>query len=120
MRPRFTKAQRLNVPAEFDRVRREGTKQRGNLISLGVFQPGEGPARAGFVTSKKIGGAVVRNRVRRQLREIVRKHQHEITGGTWIVVIANRTAGTAGYAALEGEWLRLAGRASILAPSCAG
>lgn len=71
--------------------------------------------RAGFITSRAIGRAVVRNRVRRRLREIVRKHQNEILDGVWIVTIARMSAANASYAELEAEWLRLAGRASILA-----
>lgn len=72
--------------------------------------------RAGFVTSKRIGQAVVRNRVRRRLREIVRLHQHELREGFWLVVIARPPAARASYAQLEDEWLRLAKRAFILAP----
>lgn len=73
-----------------------------------------GPWRAGFVTSGRLGGAVVRNRVRRRLREIVRRHQHELRQGVWFVIIARREAATATYGVLEDEWLRLARRASIL------
>jgi ribonuclease P protein component len=73
-----------------------------------------GPCRAGFVTSGRIGGAVVRNRVRRRLREIVRRHQHELRQEIWFVIIARYEAATASYDALQDEWLRLARRASIL------
>jgi ribonuclease P protein component len=72
------------------------------------------PSRAGFVTSRRIGGAVVRNRVRRRLREIVRRHQHELREGFWFVLIAKNGAVSASYRSLEDEWLRLAKRASIL------
>ena len=75
-----------------------------------------GAFRAGFVTSRRIGGAVVRNRVRRRLREIVRRHQHEIIPGLWIVLVARAAAAQASSAALEDEWLRLVKRASILRP----
>ena len=75
-----------------------------------------GGFRAGFVTSRKIGGAVLRNRVRRRLREIVRRHQHEIVDSVWIVTIARADATRATHRELEDEWLRLARRASILAP----
>jgi ribonuclease P protein component len=57
---------------------------------------------------------VVRNRVRRRLREIVRQHQHDLRQDVWIVLVARRDAATARYHALEDEWLRLARRASIL------
>ena len=73
-----------------------------------------GPWRAGFVTSRRLGGAVVRNRVRRHLREIVRRHQHELREGFWLVLIARHEAVTATYRILEHELLRLARRASIL------
>jgi len=57
---------------------------------------------------------VVRNRVRRRLREIVRRRQHDLRQDLWIVFIAKRDAANASYDALEDEWLRLAKRASIL------
>ena len=114
---RFPKARRLTRSAEFVRVRQEGAAQRGSLLMLGVLNPVEQrPFRAGFVTSKRIGGAVVRNRVRRRLRDIVRRHQHRIATAVWIVVIARPAAAKATYQQLEDEWLRLAKRASILAP----
>ena len=73
-----------------------------------------GPWRAGFVTSGRLGGAVVRNRVRRRLREIVRRHQHQLRQDVWFVIIARREVATATYGALQDEWLHLARRASIL------
>jgi ribonuclease P protein component len=87
------------------------------MLVLGVLEtPEQTEFRAGFVTSKRIGGAVIRNRVRRRLREIVRRHQHEVRPGIWLVVIARPPAARATYAALEDEYLRLAKRTSILAP----
>jgi ribonuclease P protein component len=120
MRLQFGKTRRLTSRGEFDRVRGEGSKVRGPLLSLSFLQTDDGPFRAGFVTSKRIGRAAIRNKVRRRFREIVRKHQHEIIAGTWLVVIAAPAAASVDFAALEGEWLRLAGRASILAPPCGG
>ena len=73
-----------------------------------------GSWRAGFVTSGRLGRAVVRNRARRRLREIVRRHQHELRQGVWFVIIARQEAAAASYGTLEDEWLRLARRASIL------
>ena len=57
----------------------------------------------------------MRNRVRRRLRELVRRHQKEVRANFWIVVIAKSEAACASYHALQDEWLRLAKRASILA-----
>lgn len=113
---RFPKSRRLVQPSEFERVKKEGRSERGALLILGVLQSQDRhPLRAGFVTSKRIGGAVVRNQVRRRLREIVRKHQQDLRADLWIVIIARPKAARATYRELEDEWLRLAKRASILA-----
>ncbi|MEP7015378.1 MAG: ribonuclease P protein component [Verrucomicrobiota bacterium] len=111
----FSKGRRLIRPSEFERVKREGSTSRGRLLLLGVLAlDNAGPFRAGFVTSRRVGSAVVRNRVRRRLREIVRKHQHDLRGTFWMVLIAKAGSGSATSSALEDEWLRLARRASIL------
>jgi ribonuclease P protein component len=111
----FLKNQRLTHRSEYERVRRDGTTRRGKLLMLNVASvENSGPSRAGFVTSRRIGGAVVRNRVRRRFREMVRRHQHELRGGFWFVIIAKSEAASASYRSLEDEWLRLARRASIL------
>jgi len=113
----FSKVKRLVRPAEFARVRSEGTAHQGRTLVLGVLaRKEERLFRAGFVTSKRVGGAVVRNRLRRRLREIIRTEQGRLQPGFWCVVIARPTAARASYRALKDEWLRLAERASILAP----
>jgi ribonuclease P protein component len=113
----FPKTARLVRPVEFARVKSEGIAQRGQTLVLGVLAQGDEKSfRAGFVTSKRIGGAVVRNRVRRRLRDIVRTEQGRLREGIWFVVIARPAAASASYGALKDEWLRLAERASILAP----
>jgi ribonuclease P protein component len=115
----FQKRRRLTRKSEFDRVKKSGQVERGRLLFLSVLPVEPGDAfRAGFITSRSLGSAVVRNRVRRRLREIVRKHQHEIAEAKWIVTIARAQAADAGYGQLEDEWLRLAKRASILAAPC--
>jgi ribonuclease P protein component len=115
----FPRNRRLARSAEFEQVKKNGTVYRGQLIVLGILPVNDATLfRAGFVTSRAVGRAVVRNRVRRRLREIVRKHQGELTNGIWIVTIARTRAARASYEQLEAEWLRLAKRASILATSC--
>ncbi len=111
----FPKTRRLTHRSEYERVKRNGITQRGKLLMLNAMTINNSEAwRAGFVTSRRVGGAVVRNRVRRRLREIVRRHQHELRQGIWFVIIARHEAATASYSALEDEWLRLSRRASIL------
>ena len=99
-------------------MRAEARMYRGTLMSLGVAANSEtADFRAGFITSRKIGNAVQRNRVRRRLREIVRINQTALRPDIWLVTIAQAAAASASYRALEDEWLRLAKRASILARS---
>ena len=81
---------------------------------LGVLEVDQEPAfKIGLVTSKRIGGAVARNRVRRRLREIVRQDQHRLRKGVWMVLIARPSAAKAEYAALENDWRRLIKRAEV-------
>ena len=113
----FPKTKRLILPAEFARVKGQGTTQRGRLLVLGTLKvKDEKSFRAGFVTPKHIGSAVVRNRVRRRLRDILRTAQPRLRPGVWLVVVARPYAAKATHQQLKDEWLRLAERASILAP----
>jgi ribonuclease P protein component len=111
----FSKARRLTHASEYEHVKRHGLVRRGNLLTLSATAvENSGLCRVGFVTSRRVASAVVRNRIRRRLREIVRQHQHELRQDFWAVLIAKPDAANASYRALEDEWLRLARRASIL------
>ena len=85
---------------------------------MGVLRLGETtPPRIGIVTSKRVGGAVVRNRTRRRLREISRAHLPLVAPGLLVVVVAKSSAAEAPFADLKAEWLLLARRLSIFADS---
>ena len=119
-RPRFKfgRSSRLRRASEFGLVKAGAKSWAGHLLVLAVLQSGENvPARIGIITSRRVGEAVVRNRVRRQLRELFRKNQHRFCKGVWIVAVARGSSATASFADLERDWLRLIGRASILAPA---
>ena len=111
----FPAARRLKLSRDFTRVRTEGRTVRGALLTIGVLPvTNETHFRVGLITSKRVGGAVVRNRVRRRLREIVRRHQHALGSGVWLVIIARPAAAAASFAALDDEWLRLMKRAGLM------
>jgi len=80
------------------------------------LHPDRVDAKTGFITSKRVGGAVVRNRVRRRLREAIRLTRAHFPSGSRIVVIAKPAAATASFEELQREWLLLAGRLSIFSP----
>lgn len=64
----------------------------------------EEPVKLGLITTKKIGNAVVRNRVRRKLRGILQRNGERLIPGYWMVLIARKAAGDATSAQLEKEW----------------
>ena len=70
--------------------------------------------RVGITVSKKLGGAVIRNRVRRRLREVYRLHEEAFAPGWDIVVVARSRCIDANFAALTKAYLSLAEKAGIL------
>lgn len=72
-----------------------------------------GKNRVGITVSKKLGGAVVRNRARRRLREVYRLSEDKLTPGWDIVLVARSRCITADFMKLKEAFLSLAERAGI-------
>lgn len=97
--------QRLRRRKDFAAAYRLGTAHGNRLLVVRV-RPNGGPhTRWGFVTGKIIGGAVVRNLVKRRLREAARTIQ--TPPGVDIVVGARKPAATAGYETLKRSLIAL-------------
>ena len=79
---------RLRRNEDFQRARREGRSWATPWVVLAAVPNGLAHSRYGFAVGKRLGKAVVRNRVKRRLREIVRAHQPEIQPGWDLVFIA--------------------------------
>ena len=115
MRLRFPRSARLFRSGEFARIRAEGTSQHGRCMVLTVMQAVAGEvSRTGIITSRRVGPAVVRNRVRRRFREFVRLDRPDIAPGFWFTLVARAAAADADFATLQTEWRRLAKRAGLL------
>ena len=72
------------------------------------YRPNGGPqSRFGSSVKKQIGNAVVRNRIRRRIREILRRASVEIPSGWDLVIHPRRSVARANFAQLEAELLRL-------------
>lgn len=96
-------AQRLRRSTEFAAAIRGGRRAgRGTVVvHLLLEEPAQAStARAGFVVSKAVGNAVVRNRVRRRLRHLVRPRLTELPAGASLVVRALPPAAEASSATL--------------------
>ena len=113
---KLPRSSRLQRASEFKLVRASGKSWSGtHLILAALNRENDFPSRVGIITTRRLGNAVVRNRIRRKIREIFRLNQHHVRQGYWVVTIARVSSGFASYQELERDWLRLAKRASILA-----
>jgi ribonuclease P protein component len=101
----------LKKPADFERVLHQGRGMRGKTASVRVLDRGDdGPPRFGFAVSRRIGGAVERNRVKRCWREVARSLGTDVRGGFDCVVIPRPEARTARFSACrEDLWAIMRG-----------
>jgi ribonuclease P protein component len=115
---RFQRARRLRSPRDFQRVRR-GRRVNGVYLTLScAHQAAEpGPARIGFSVGKRVGNAVVRNRVKRRLREATRRLLAGVPPGWDLVLSARPEAAAADYTALAADVRALLDRAGLLPAS---
>ena len=112
---RFPKSAHLLRASEFQKMRREGRSFHGKFLVLSVLKDlPVAEVRVGLITSRRVGAAVIRNRVRRRLREIVRAARPQIPAGTWLTIVARQAAASATFQILAEEWQNLARRSSIL------
>ena len=105
---------RLRKTGEFAAVRRAGRSWVNELLVLRVASNEMGLSRMGFSISRRVGNAVVRNRVKRRLREIVRRR--DIAGSLDVVITARVPAAQASYRELERAVEQLFKRARLPVP----
>ncbi len=93
----FPKVVRLRRWAEFLRVQERGQKISADCVLVLVLpnERADGFTRAGFTVSSKVGNAVIRNRIRRRLRELFRTRRASLPKGLDMVFIARNSAATA-------------------------
>lgn len=117
MKPRSSSRGRLSRSAEFERVYRQGRSTANRYLVLYSFpnSSAERP-RLGLSVSRKVGGAVERNRVKRMLREAFARAEGDLRAGQDLVLVARPSAselvereGLQGVDAALGELIAKAG-----------
>ncbi len=109
------KPHRLRHTADIALVKQHGQSKRHPLIILLVRKNELEVSRFAFITSKRVGNAVVRNRRRRLMREAVRKHLPNLHGGNDCLLIARQGASTVSYSEIETAVFQLLHRISMFA-----
>lgn len=97
----FPKSARLLRTADYRKVYAEGRRRNLGLLVAFARANGERTSRIGITVSRALGGAVERNRLKRRLREVVRRHRAELGPGWDIVLQPRAAAKTAAFAELE-------------------
>ncbi|MEE8205506.1 MAG: ribonuclease P protein component [Nitrospinaceae bacterium] len=98
----FAKDERLLARSDFKKVMTQGRKKMVDRTCTLVFLPNSlGRKRLGIIASRKIGNAVNRNRAKRKIREIFRRHKNLGERDMDIVVISARKLVNLPYAILE-------------------
>lgn len=99
-------AYRMRRHAEFERAVRHGARSGRNSLVVHLAQEpgGAGPAKVGFVVSKAVGNAVIRNKVKRRLRAVVSLRIDQLPEDGWLVVRALTGAAVADSATLAHDF----------------
>jgi ribonuclease P protein component len=98
----FSKEQRLLNPGDFVKANR-GRRKQAPHFTVVYAENGLGISRLGITASRKTGNAVVRNKVKRLIREFFRLHKGDLPQGHDILIAAKRGAGRLDYREVEEE-----------------
>ena len=104
----------LRYKRDFDRLYKKGRSSGDKYVV--VFQNANGLpySRKAFLASKKVGGAVARNRARRLMKESFRKIEKEVKSGRDILFIARSTIVGVGCAEVEKSVRRALSKSGLL------
>lgn len=106
------KEERLTKPQQYELVYRRGVSQVSDLLVMRILPNGLDFSRYGFSVSKRVGGAVVRNRLKRRLREIL--PALPVIPGWDVVFVVRPPAATADFATLKATVAGLLSRGGLL------
>jgi len=98
----LARGERVRRSVDFDRIHRHGYRARGRFLTLLVAPNNTGRSRLGIAAGRRLGSAVVRNRVKRQVRELFRRHKPDASVD--LVVIPRSELLEAEFKSLEADY----------------
>ena len=105
----FPKEIRIKKKSEIDEVIKKGKKTSGENLTLYRLEKDEGKQKFGVKVNRNIKGAVKRNRIKRLLREILRKNKEKFRGNEKVLIFYRSSTAKASYQSLLSEFENLAG-----------
>ena len=105
---------RLRRNSDFQQVRQNGKFYASPLMVLAFLRNELDHSRFGFVVSKRLGNAVKRNKIKRQIREATRLQLPQIESGVDLVIIARQPIREASYQEIEQTLLYLLKKSKLL------
>jgi ribonuclease P protein component len=99
---RFRPGSHIRRRSEFQQVYNAGARRQGRFMTVFVLPRADSRTRLGIAATRKLGGAVVRNRAKRLVREMFRRHVH--ADGLDIVVVPRAGLLAASFRAIESDY----------------
>jgi ribonuclease P protein component len=111
---RFRKREHLTRGTEFARIRSEGKRLGGQLLALSWLSGNTvEETKVGFIASRRLGKANIRNRARRLMREAFRLHKQKLKQPVELILVARPAIVGRTYKEVEAELLALWRRAGV-------
>jgi ribonuclease P protein component len=105
MNERLAPLERIRRKSDFARLYRDGSRFRGRYFTLVFSRNGLDHSRLAVVASRKVGPAVIRNRVKRRFRELFRRNKELFSEPLDLVVITRAESGEAPWPDLRDAYI---------------
>jgi ribonuclease P protein component len=109
----FSKSERVLNRKDFVNLNRFGQKLRTARFTVFIARNGLGRSRLGITVSRKVGGAVVRNRFKRFVREVFRLYKGFFPAGCDIMVSARKSADDLDFRKVREELIELVSNSTL-------